>query len=94
MIVSATKTVSNLAWSLPPEDIREMNDKELAKLGMDEASRSRLLGNRWYTPTMALSFVESMKALGVREGASTFTALAAVLRAVLRVGTLTCWATR
>lgn len=77
MIVSATKTVSNLAWSLPPEDIREMNDKELAKLGVDEASRSRLLGNRWYTPTMALSFVESMKALGVREGASTFTALAA-----------------
>lgn len=77
MIVSATKTVSNLAWSLPPEDIRAMNDKDLAALGVDAASRSSLLGNRWYTPTMALSFVEAMKALGVHEGASAFTALAA-----------------
>lgn len=77
MIVSATKTVSNLAWSLPPADIREMNDKDLASLGVDAASRASLLGNRWYTPTMALSYVEALKALGVREGASAFTALAA-----------------
>lgn len=77
MIVSATKTVSNLAWSLPPEDIRERNDKDLATLGVDAASRASLLGNRWYTPTMALFFVEAMKVLGVRDGASAFTALAA-----------------
>ena len=77
MIVSTTKTVSNLAWSLPPEDVRKRNDEELAAIGADSASRSKLLGNRWYTPTMALSFVEAMKNLDVREGASSFAELAA-----------------
>lgn len=77
MIVSATKTVSNLAWSMPPEGIRELNDKDLTALGVESADRKRLLDNRWYTPTMALSFVEAMKALNIREGASAFVGLAA-----------------
>ena len=76
-IVSATKTVSNLAWSLPPASVRERNDGHLAALGVDKAIRARLLDNRWFTPTMALSFVEAMERLDVREGADSFVALAA-----------------
>lgn len=76
-IVSATKTVSNLAWSIPPASVRERNDKELKALGIASKTRSRLLDNPRFTPTMALSFVEAMKQLGVREGANAFASLAA-----------------
>ncbi len=76
-IVSATKAVSNLAWSLPPASVRERNEKELATLGVDPATRARLLDNPHFTPTMALSFVEALRRLGVREGANAFVALAA-----------------
>jgi len=75
--LSATKTVSNLAWDLPPQDVRERNAKDLAALKVDDATSAKLLNNRWYTPTMALSFVEAMKALGVSTGSSAFAALAA-----------------
>jgi hypothetical protein len=75
--LSATKTVSNLAWDLPPQDIRDRNAKELAALKIDEATRAKLLNNRWYTPTIALSFVEAMKGLGARDGSTAVTALAA-----------------
>ncbi len=75
--ISMTKTVSNLAWQLPPPDIRARNDKDLAAFGVEQATRDALLNNKWYTPTMALSFVEEMKGLGVREGIGAFAALAA-----------------
>ena len=75
--VSMTKTVSNLAWELPPEDVKKRNDAELAALKVDEATRAKLLGNRWFTPTLALSYVEATKALGKSSGANAFTALAA-----------------
>ena len=71
--ISVTKTVSGLAWDLPPEDIRERNDKELAAFKIDQAARAKLLDNRWYTPTMALSYVEALKGLGVHEGTTAFT---------------------
>jgi hypothetical protein len=72
-----TKTVSGLAWDLPPEDVRKRNDRALAALGILAANRGALLGNRWYTPTMALAFVESFEALGVKSGGDAFVALAA-----------------
>ena len=75
--LSVTKTVSNLAWDLPPEDVRKRNDEALGALGVSAGARGALLGNRWYTPTMALAFVESLKALGAKSGAEAFVALAA-----------------
>ena len=75
--LSVTKTVSNLAWDLPPEDVRKRNDAELATLGIAEGNRRALLGNKWYTPTMALAFAESFKQLGVKAGGDAFVALAA-----------------
>lgn len=74
--ISVTKTVSNLAWELPPEDVRARNDAALAGLGIGQDERERLLGNRWYTPTMALALVEELKGLGVRKGGGGFIALA------------------
>jgi hypothetical protein len=75
--VSFTKTVSDLAWELPPEDIRERNEAELEALGVKESIRDAFLANGAFTPTLALSFVEALKTLGVREGAGDFTLLAA-----------------
>ena len=74
--ISLTKTVSNIAWELPPEDIRKRNDATLSGLGVSDANRKALLGNRWYTPTLALAFAEAAKGLGVRTGADAFTRLA------------------
>ena len=75
--ISATATISNLAWDLPPEDIRARNDKELAALTVDEAPREKFLNNRWYTPTMAISFVDALKELGVHDDANALVALSA-----------------
>jgi hypothetical protein len=74
--ISFTKTVSNLAWQLPPEDIRARNEKDLADMSVDESTRGALLGNATYTPTLALAFVEALKTLGVKEGADGFAQLA------------------
>jgi len=75
--VSFTKTVSDLAWQLPPEDIRARNQANLAALDVSQSTSDALLNNRIYSPTMALAFVEALKALGVKDGANAFTQLAA-----------------
>jgi len=75
--ISFTKTVSDLAWQLPPEDIRERNQANLAALEVSPSTSNALLNNRIYSPTMALAFVEALKALGVKDGAGAFTQLAA-----------------
>ena len=75
--ISFTKTVSDLAWQLPPEDIRARNQANLAALDVSQANSDALLNNRTYTPTLALAFVEALKALGVKDGADAFTQLAA-----------------
>lgn len=74
--ISFTKTVSELAWQLPPEDIRARNQANLAALDVSQSTSDALLNNRTYTPTLALAFVEALKALGVKNGANDFTQLA------------------
>jgi hypothetical protein len=75
--ISFTKTVSNLAWQLPPEDIRTRNRNDLEAMNVSGSTRDAFLGNGSYTPTLALAYVEALKALGVKEGAGDFTQLAA-----------------
>jgi hypothetical protein len=75
--ISVTKTVSDLAWTMPPDAVRVRNDEELAAFGVGKAARDRLLGNRWYSPSMGLLLVDELKGLGVRKGAGTFVDAAA-----------------
>lgn len=75
--ISVTRTVSDLAWTMPPDAVRVRNDEELAAFGVDKAARDRLLGNAWYSPTMGLLLVDELKGLGVRKGAGAFVELAA-----------------
>ena len=75
--VSFTKTVSNLAWQLPPEDIRARNHKDLAAMDVSQSTRDAFLGNDSFTPTLALAYVAALKALGVKAGAGDLTQLAA-----------------
>jgi hypothetical protein len=75
--VSFTRTVSNLAWELPPEDIRARNQTNLAAMGVAQPTGDALLNNTTYTPTLALAFVEALKALDVKDGSTDFTQLAA-----------------
>jgi len=74
--ISFTKTVSDIAWELPPADIRARNQANLAALGVSQASTDALLNNTTYTPTLGLAFVEALKGLNVRDGADAFTQLA------------------
>ena len=75
--ISMTRTVSDLAWTMPPDAVRVRNDEELAGFGIGKPARGRLLGNPWYSPSMALLFVDELKALGVRQGAESLVELAA-----------------
>jgi hypothetical protein len=74
--LSFTKTVSNLAWQLPPADIRARNQTNLAAIGVSQSTSDALLNNATYTPTLALAFVEALKVLDIRDGAGDFTQLA------------------
>lgn len=74
--ISFTKTVSDIAWQLPPADIRARNQTNLAAMNVSQPTSDALLNNTTYTPTLALAFVEALKMLDVRDGADKFTQLA------------------
>ncbi len=75
--ISVTKTMSNLAWELPPADIRARNAQALGKLGVSSTAANALLDNARFTPTLALDFVDALGKLDAAKGRSEFVTLAA-----------------
>jgi hypothetical protein len=58
--ISTTATVSNLVWDKSPEDVRTINEKKLAAMGVGKDTIRAFVTNRWFTPTLSVPFVENL----------------------------------
>lgn len=77
--ISATASVSNLVWDKSPEDIRTINEKKLAAMGVDANTVRNFVTNRWFTPTLSVPFVEHLARLPAAKGRAAVIALAATV---------------
>jgi hypothetical protein len=73
--ISATATVSNLVWDKSPEDIRTINEKKLAAVGVGADTVRAFVTNRWLTPTLSVPFVEHIAQLPAAKGRAAVVAL-------------------
>jgi hypothetical protein len=76
-LTSTVASVNNLVWDTPAPDLREMNDKKLAALGVTPATRKALMANSFFTPTQQTAFVTALAALTGVTGADKAVELAA-----------------
>lgn len=76
-LASTVASVNNLVWDVPAPDLREMNDKKLAALGVTPATRKALMANSFFTPTQQTGFVTALASLTGVTGADKAVELAA-----------------
>jgi hypothetical protein len=76
-LASTVASVNNLVWDVPAPDLREMNDKKLAALGVTPATRKALMANSFFTPTQQTGFVTALATLTGVTGADKAVELAA-----------------
>ena len=74
--ISTTATVSNLVWDKSPEDIRTINEKKLAAMGVGADTVRAFVTNRWFTPTLSFAFVDHLAQLPAAKGRAAVVALA------------------
>jgi hypothetical protein len=55
--------ISNMVWDMPPEDLQELNEKNLKVLGASEESIKAFIKNTSFTPTTATAFVLSLEGM-------------------------------
>jgi len=77
--ISATTTVSNLVWDRPPEDIRTINERKLAAMGVGPDTVRAFVTNRWFTPTLSVPFVENLEQMPVAKGRGAVVTLASTV---------------
>jgi hypothetical protein len=77
--ISATATVSNLVWDKSPEDIRTINEKKLAAMGVGADTVRAFVTNRWFTPTLSVPFVEHLAQMPSAKGRAAVVALASTV---------------
>ncbi len=76
-LTSTVASVNGLVWDTPAPDLREMNDKKLAALGVTPATRKALMANSFFTPTQQTAFVTALAGLTGVTGADKAVELAA-----------------
>ena len=69
-------SVSSLAWDLPPEDLRDRNEKSLAAMGSDPATIKKLFANPAYSPSLATELVVALEKLPKLENRAALVTLA------------------
>lgn len=77
--ISATATVSNLVWDKSPEDVRTINEKKLAAMGIGADTVRAFVTNRWFTPTLSVPFVEYLAQMPAAKGRAAVVALASTV---------------
>ena len=77
--ISATATVSNLVWDKSPEDIRTINERKLAAMGVGADTVRAFVTNRWLTPTLSVPFVEHLAQMPAAKGRAAVVALASTV---------------
>lgn len=75
-VLSTTTRLDDLAWDLPPEDIRRRLEKELTDRGAEPMAAREFLRNGAFTPSLQLAFVGALRGLGRPRGEADVLALA------------------
>jgi hypothetical protein len=76
-LASNVASVNSLVWDTPAPDLKELNDKKLAALGVTPATRKALFANSFFTPSQQTGFVTALSSLQGVAGADKAVALAA-----------------
>ncbi len=63
MVLSATTTLTDWVWDLPPGDLKVLNEKALLAMGVSQDSVDSFLRNPWYTHTLQGRLVHALVAL-------------------------------
>ena len=77
--ISATATVSNLVWESSPADIRTLNERKLAAMGVGADTVRAFVTNRWLTPTLSVPLVEHLAQIPAAKGRADVVALASTV---------------
>jgi hypothetical protein len=74
--VGVVRDVDQLAWDLPPADVRHQLEKRLRARGLAGRASRDWLRNRAFTPSTQLQFVALLETLDLRDGEGDLLALA------------------
>lgn len=77
--LATTVMVSNMVWSMPPEDLQAMNEKKLAALGVGKESIDAFFKNGWFTPTTATALTVALEGFKGVGGISEIMGMAATV---------------
>ncbi len=77
--ISTTATVSNLVWEKSPEDIRTVNEKKLAAMGVAADTIRAFATNRWLTPPLSVPFVDDLAQIPAAKGRAAVVKLASTV---------------
>jgi hypothetical protein len=77
--ISTTASISNLVWDRSPQDVRTVNEKKLATMGVGAEAVRAFVTNRWFTPTLSVPFVERLALLPGAKGRAAVVALASTV---------------
>lgn len=75
--VDTVASASELAWSLPPEDLRKRNEQALDGMGCGGKCQKKLLNNAAWTPSLATRLVDALTGLEAVQDRSKLVDLAA-----------------
>lgn len=75
--IDTVASVGDLAWNLPPEDLRARNEKALLAMGCDDECQKAFFGNPAYTPSLQTGLVLMLEKLDGLAGRADLVALAA-----------------
>jgi hypothetical protein len=62
-LLGTVKTVSGLAWDVPPEDVEARNDAKMERMGVPREVRRDLFASRHFPPTLEIALVDGLEAL-------------------------------
>lgn len=82
-VVANTQKIHRLAWDKPPEELRDLLEQRLRRLGAEGRKAREFLRNRAFSPTQQLQVVEALEALGSLPGLGDVLKLAAGTEATL-----------
>lgn len=76
-VASVSGRLNRLVWELSPDEIRDLNEKQLAEAGFSGIRVRNFLRNGNFHPSLQLDFTHALLALGGAEGRFEFIDLAA-----------------
>lgn len=83
VVIDHGTQLNEIVWKLDPEQVRERNQGQLAKLCRDDLLMRQFLRRGVYTPTLQTAFVDALERLGPAQGCDALLELAVTAQSEL-----------